>query len=217
MQRATRRVRFLTEDRPDVLPTLRYVIRYAVREPSPAVLPQHVQELPAEPAWALIKETTEILPTGAQRLWVQQLQPNQLQLALQCQPAFHGRVASGAYGSGGCRGGLPHHEAARPVYRGAAALERAVAKAKESTQQAAAAAAQAAEAVAAAYTAARAATATAGVAAGAAAAAKARVTNMPPYTMELRISEEYPRRLRLGRDLLFSSASQDSRSTVPCC
>ncbi|KAL8455317.1 hypothetical protein Emag_000901 [Eimeria magna] len=196
MQRASRRVRFRREGQPDLLPTVRYVIRYAVREVGPGQLPPHLQGLPAEPAWALVKETTEVLPEGQRRLWVQELQPSQLQRVLQSQPVFQadfsprpGDAAAAAAG-GGSRRRAQQHESGGPVYRGAAALARAVEKAKESTEQAAAAARQAESAAAAAATACIVATATAGVAAGAAAAAKARVTNMPPYTLDVRVPND---------------------------
>ncbi|KAL8448150.1 hypothetical protein Emed_003963 [Eimeria media] len=197
MQRATRRVRFLRGgNQSELLPTVRYVIRYAVREVGPNQLPPHLQGLPIEPAWALVKETTEVLPEGQRRLWVQELQPSQLQRALRSQPVFHADLsplpaapaaapaaaAAAAAGSSSRRNRAQQHESGRPVYRGAAALERAVEKARESAEQAAAAVRQAESAAAAAASACIVATATAGVAAGAAAAAKARVTNMPPYT-----------------------------------
>ncbi|KAL8428501.1 hypothetical protein ACSSS7_007196 [Eimeria intestinalis] len=195
MQRATRRVRFLREGQPDLPPTVRYVIRYAVREAAPGQLPPHLSGLPAEPAWALVKETTEVLPEGQRRLWVQELQPSQLQRVLQSQPIFqpdfNPRPADAAAPAGGGNSTRAHqHETGGPVYRGAAALERAVQKAKESTEQAIAAVRQAERAAAAAATACIVAIATAGVAAGAAAAAKARVTNMPPYTLEARVPDE---------------------------
>ncbi|KAL8271214.1 hypothetical protein Esti_004875 [Eimeria stiedai] len=184
---------------PDLLPTVRYVIRYAVREVGPGQLPPHLQGLPAEPAWALVKETTEVLPEGQRRLWVHELQPSQLQRVLRSQPVFQADfstrpadvAADAAAAAGGSSRRRAHqHESEDPDFRGAAALERAVEKTRESTEQATAAARQAESAAAAAKTACIVATASAGVAAGAAAAAKARVTNMPPYTLEARVPDE---------------------------
>lgn len=184
MQQGGNRVTFVGEERPDLGPTLRYVIRYAVRDAALSLPQQSHYERPlAEPTWALIKEATEILPAGRRRMWVQELHPDQVQQALQSEPVFRVRLVPITRHSNSRRSEEREHTSS-PVYRGIEALERAAAKAKEATEQAAVAATHAAAIAASAYQATRSATASAGIAAGAAAAAKVQVTNTPLYNME---------------------------------
>lgn len=196
MQRAEHGMSSAGEQRPDLQPTLRYIIRYVVREIPPYMQQvqhhQHQQQA-AEPTWALIKETTEILPVGCRRMWMRELHPQQLQQAPHLEPVFHVRAALIPRRSISSRIGGERQDTTAALYRGAAGLEKATQKARDSTEKAAAAATQAAEAVAAAYAATRAATATAGVAAGAAAASRAQVTNTPLYNMEWIVHDDFPR------------------------
>lgn len=134
MQSAERGISFAPEQRPDLQPTLRYIVRYVLRETPPFM---QQQQQPAEPTWALIKETTEILPPGGRRMWMRELHPHQLQQALHSEPVFrlcpapvHRRSTSTA--------GADGHDTAAAVYRGAAGLERATRQAMEATEKAAA-------------------------------------------------------------------------------